>query len=58
MGTLEDTQIVDQVLNLAYDYDLEGNVTAIDGFEGDEIHAFAYDHRDRLTNWWLDGGLQ
>jgi RHS repeat-associated protein len=47
-----------RLLDLSYGHDPVGNVVAAgDGVTG-ESATYAYDHRDRLVDWWLDGGLQ
>lgn len=47
-----------RALDLAYAYDLVGNVAAITDTVASEAHSYTYDHRDRLTDWRLDGTLQ
>jgi RHS repeat-associated protein len=41
--------------NRSYGYDLVGNVTSItNNLSGGEQQTFAYDHRDRLTDWSIN----
>ena len=58
VGTLDaQGNLARPLLNLAYDYDRVGNVLAISDTLVSEVHSYVYDHRDRLTEWRLNGAL-